>query len=121
VRLLLAGLLLGAAGALLFTLTTRPQLVLAGICIAGIGLAPIFPVTVSIYSDELSARATRSASLVFTIANVGGALFPWLIGRVSTSMSGLRYGMLVPLGCIAAMLVLQSRLSATLRRGARVL
>jgi len=90
--------------------------VLAGICIAGIGLAPIFPVTVSIYSDELSSTATRSASLVFTIANVGGALFPWLIGRVSTSMNGLRYGMLVPLACIAAMLVLQSRLSATLRR-----
>ena len=118
VRLLLAGLLLAAAGALLFTITARPPLVLAGICIAGIGLAPIFPVTVSIYSDELSSTATRSASLVFTIANVGGALFPWLIGRVSTSMNGLRYGMLVPLACIAAMLVLQSRLSATLRTGA---
>ena len=114
-RLLIAGLLLGAAGAALFTLAPLPAEVLAGICIAGIGLAPIFPVTVSLYSDELGPAATNSAAILFAIADVGGALFPWLIGRVSTSMNDLRYGMAVPLACIAAMLLITTRLTRTMR------
>jgi FHS family glucose/mannose:H+ symporter-like MFS transporter len=114
-RLLLCGLLVGAAGAALFTFAPLPPEVLAGICIAGIGLAPIFPVTVSLYSDELGAAATNSAAVLFAIADVGGAVFPWLIGRVSTSMNDLRYGMAVPLACIAAMLIIMTRLSRTMR------
>ena len=114
-RLLISGLLLGAAGAALFTLAPRPAEVLTGICIAGIGLAPIFPVTVSLYSDELGPAATNSAAILFAVADVGGAVFPWLIGRVSTSMNDLRYGMAVPLACIAAMLLITTRLSRTMR------
>ena len=116
-RLLLCGLLIGAAGALLFTIAPiTPAVVLGGICIAGIGLAPIFPVVVSIYSDELGVATTRSAGLVFGLANLGGATFPWLIGRVSTTLNGLRYGMLVPLACIAIMLLIAKRSNALLRR-----
>ena len=115
IRLLLAGLILGAAGALLFTLSTGPLTVLAGICIAGIGLAPLFPVTVSIYSNELGKAATRWAGLIFAVGNLGGATFPWLIGRISTSTHALRNGMLVPLVCIAVMLVVQSRLGRVAR------
>jgi len=115
IRLLLAGLIFGAAGALLFTLSTGPLTVLAGICIAGIGLAPLFPVTVSIYSNELGKAATRWAGLIFAVGNLGGATFPWLIGRISTSTHALRNGMLVPLVCIAVMLVVQSRLGRVAR------
>ena len=115
-RLLFAGMAVGAAGSLLFTIAPQPAQVLAGICIAGIGMAPMFPVAVSIYSDELGAATTRSAGLVFAIANVGGITFPWLIGEVSTRAQGLRYGMLVPFACIAAMLVIATRLKGLLRK-----
>jgi len=115
-RLVFAGLLIGAAGALLFSISPGMPQVLGGICIAGIGLAPMFPVVVSIYSDELGAAAVRNAALVFAVANLGGVVAPWLIGEVSTRLGDLRYGMLVPLGCIAAMLVIANRLSALLRR-----
>lgn len=115
-RLLFAGMAVGAAGSLLFTIAPQPAQVLAGICIAGIGMAPMFPVAVSIYSDELGAATTRSAGLVFAIANVGGITFPWLIGEVSTRMQALRYGMLVPFACIATMLVIATRLNVLLRK-----
>jgi MFS transporter, FHS family, glucose/mannose:H+ symporter len=114
IRLLMGGLVLGSLGALLFTISTSPATVLTGICIAGIGLAPIFPVTVSIYSNELGPAATRTAGLIFAVGNLGGATFPWLVGRVSTTMNGLRSGMLVPLACIAVLLIVANRLKLTL-------
>lgn len=115
-RLLTAGMLIGAAGTLLFIIAPGPPLVLAGICIAGIGMAPMFPVVVSIYSNELGAATTRSAGVVFAIANLGGVTFPWLIGEISTRMHGLRYGMLVPFACIATMFVLATRLKVLLSK-----
>jgi len=115
IRLLLVGLIVAAIGALLFTLSPSPATVLPGICIAGIGLAPLFPVAVSIYSNELGPAATNTASAIFAVGNLGGATFPWLVGRVSTTMNGLRPGMLVPLVCIAIQLVVANRLSRITR------
>lgn len=90
-----------------------PVVLLAGACCTGLALAPIFPLTISLFMA--SAGETENAGWVFAIAGFGGAVLPWIMGLVSTGTHSLRAGLLVCLGADAAMLLL-SLLIVLLRR-----
>jgi FHS family glucose/mannose:H+ symporter-like MFS transporter len=102
--LLMSGLVLAAAGtsALLWVGTFRGAAIVA--TVSGLGLACIYPLLVAWMVAYYGKRARRTGSLMFALANVGGAVMPWLVGFTSTRAGSLRTGLLVPvIGCLVMM------------------
>jgi fucose permease len=70
----------------------------------GLALAPFFPSTFAIL---MASRPTaREAALILAVSGLGAALFPWLMGVVSTHSGSLRIAMAVPLGLALTLLLL---------------
>jgi FHS family glucose/mannose:H+ symporter-like MFS transporter len=99
------GLIAGAfIGILLVVEAHSAAVLLAGACCAGLALAPIFPLTISLFLAR--AGETRNAGWVFAVAGFGGAALPWITGVVSTSTHSLRTGLMVTLVADLGMLLL---------------
>jgi fucose permease len=79
---------------------------LAGASVAGLGLAAVYPITISLLSREFGEAASRVGSVMFTMANFGGAFLPWLLGYSSNRFGSVRAGMVVPLIAGASMCAL---------------
>lgn len=73
---------------------------------AGLGLSSVYPITISFLSREFGPNASRVGSLAFSIANIGGASMPWLVGISSTRFNTLKAGLAVPLIGAALMYLL---------------
>jgi MFS transporter, FHS family, glucose/mannose:H+ symporter len=65
--------------------------------VAGFGLAAVYPITISLLPREFGDSATRVGTIMFTTANLGGSLLPFLVGLCSNRFHNLRIGLLVPL------------------------
>jgi fucose permease len=98
----LSSALLG--GALLVSAHTIAT-VIAGSLLAGLGLASIFPISVSLFPLWFGDSARRASGAVFGSGNMGGAILPWVVGRVSDHAHSLRAGFLVPLAGVTSMLI----------------
>jgi fucose permease len=114
--LVITGLVLSALGTTCLLLaTTRPQVIL-GVVLAGFGLASVYPIFISWLSKWYGERARRLGGVMFSVAALGGATMPWMVGLVSQRSNSLRVGLLVPLfGCLAMTLlvaVLRRRIAA---------
>lgn len=114
---LLLGLALAGVsnGALLFLARMSG----AAICLigAGLGFACVFPLLVSSLVEQYGERARRVGSIVFALANLGGASIPWLVGFTSSHVGSLRAGLVVPLiSCVLILSLLPLLGSPTLMR-----
>jgi fucose permease len=101
---LLPSVLLGlVAVAVLIQPCSSAEMVAAAVG-AGLGLGPVFPITVS----RLLARIAdqRHTGWAFATCSGGGAVLPWLTGLVSTRTESLRTGFAVPAAAMALILVL---------------
>jgi len=98
------GLLLACAGMATLIFSHKIAGVAASAAVAGLGLAAVYPITISLLSHEFGAAATRVGSIMFTMANLGGASLPWLVGFFSTRFTDLRVGLAVPLAAALVML-----------------
>jgi fucose permease len=84
-------------------------LVLMSAATIGLGLAAIYPITISLLTNCFGPMAARVGSVMFMLASFGAACMPWLVGVTSTKMSSLKFGLMIPLlGCVL-MLVLYMR------------
>jgi fucose permease len=80
---------------------TIASLIIA-VTVTGLGLASVFPITISLLPLRFGGMAPRIAGVMFALAGLGGATLPWLVGSVSIKFGGLKTGLLVPwLGCVA--------------------
>ena len=70
-------------------------LLFAGTTLIGLSYGPIFPTTLAIAGDRYPDRAGTVFGLLFSIALIGGMMFPWAVGQVSQGVS-VRGGMVVP-------------------------
>jgi FHS family glucose/mannose:H+ symporter-like MFS transporter len=110
--LVITGLVISALGTTsLLLAATRSQVILA-VVLAGFGLASVYPIFISWLSKWYGERARRLGGVMFSMAAVGGATMPWLVGFISQHANSLRVGLLVPLCGCAAMI----GLVAVLRR-----
>ncbi|MCU1272237.1 MAG: hypothetical protein JWN74_3531 [Acidobacteriaceae bacterium] len=100
-----AGLGVAMLGGLALVAAHGIKLVVVGAVLAGLGLASIFPISVSLLPGWFGASARRASGAVFASGNVGGAVVPWFMGEVSTHAAGLRAAFVVPLLGVSAMLV----------------
>jgi MFS transporter, FHS family, glucose/mannose:H+ symporter len=90
------GVALASVGIVFLLAAKAIAIIIIGASLAGLGLASVFPINVSLLSHWFGETATRVSGTIFSIGNLGGAVIPWLVGLISTHL-GLRFGFLVPL------------------------
>jgi fucose permease len=85
--------------------TTRSGALLSLDCLLlGLTLSPFFPSTFAILMAQ---RPTaREAGFILAVSGLGAALFPWMMGVVSTQSGSLRIAMAVPFALALALLLL---------------
>ena len=105
VTVALGGILLAAAGQILFITGRSPLTLFAGAFLAGLGLASLYPIYIAWLSKWFGQRARRVGGVMFALAAGGASTMPPLVGVVSHLTESLRYGLLVPLGGCVVMLV----------------
>jgi fucose permease len=101
-----AGLSVACLGMAGLILSRTMPLVVVSVSVAGLGLAAIYPITIARLSQEFGPAAARAGSIMFTVANFGGASLPWLVGYASHRFHDLRVGLAVPLTAAVLMYVL---------------
>jgi len=106
-RLSIAGTM---AGVLLLVMAHSPFTLMAGAACTGLALAPVFPLTLSLFLGR--AGEAPNAGWVFAAAGYGGMVFPLLTGLISSGAHSLRVGLLAALAAAAGMLLLAFRLTA---------
>jgi fucose permease len=104
-----AGLLIACVGMAGLLLSRTMPLVVASVSVAGLGLAAVYPITISRLSEEFGPATARVGSIMFTMANLGGASLPWVVGYASHHFNDLRAGLGVPLACTVLMYLLYRR------------
>lgn len=104
-------LVLSALGVGILLLVASPELVVVGSGLCGLGLAPVFPLTVSFLAERTAGG--RAGGWVFAFAGLGGAALPWVSGRVAEAASGVQSSFVVPLVGVAVL----AAIFASLRSG----
>jgi MFS transporter, FHS family, glucose/mannose:H+ symporter len=106
-RLLTISLFFAVLSILLLLMSRTPVTSLTAAALAGLMLAPAFPLCIS---RVLSIASRPSESRwIFATSGLGGAVFPWMTGQIATDRSSLRAGLLIPLLACCAMLLLHLR------------
>jgi MFS transporter, FHS family, glucose/mannose:H+ symporter len=96
-RVLQAGYAAGVAGIALMLLTSALAGVIAGALITGLSFATLYPITVARLSERYGVAARTIGALMFSLASIGPAVLPWMVGVISHNTGSLRTGLLVPL------------------------
>jgi fucose permease len=87
----------------LLTLHSLPIVMLSA-AVAGLSMAPVFPVVVAIFMALTSdAAQTR---WMFAISGLGSATLPWATGQLAEHTGSLHTGLFVPLFALGVMLVM---------------
>jgi fucose permease len=95
--LVLGALSLVAIGTTVLIFSAALKAAIAGVFLAGLGCASIYPIYIAWLSKWYRARAKRIGGFLFALASLGGAAGPWLVGIFSQFSGSLRVGFLVPL------------------------
>jgi FHS family glucose/mannose:H+ symporter-like MFS transporter len=103
-KVLIASPVAAALGLSLLLSPHSRTVALAAVVLAGVGCAPIFPLSVA----RLLARIGRSrhSGWIFAICGFGGAVIPWLTGLVSAHTGSLRTAFIVPLAAVGGIFLL---------------
>jgi fucose permease len=105
VTVAVGGILLAAAGELLFLAARSPVTLFAGAFFAGLGLASLYPIYIAWLSKWFGTRARKVGGVMFALAAGGASTMPALVGVVSHFAGSLRIGLLVPVAGCAVMLM----------------
>ncbi|MDQ1450637.1 MAG: transporter, family, glucose/mannose:H+ symporter [Acidobacteriaceae bacterium] len=92
-----------AGVAALLTLHSLPAVMLSA-AVAGLSMAPIFPICVSIFMALTSDPA--QTRWMFAVAGLGSATLPWATGQLAAGTGSLQTGLLVPLLALGLMLLM---------------
>ena len=109
-----ASLLVAGAGAIGLFLADSQATVAVSAILAGLGLAALFPLNVSILAAVTTSNRAHVAGFLMAFGGFGGALLPWLTGRLSRGSGptaqdlagSLSRGFLVPIAGLAILAVL---------------
>ncbi len=105
-KCVVGGLLLALMGAGGLLVARSVWGVTMSVAMAGLGLAPIFPILVAWLSENTRELARRLGGVLFALGGLGGATLPWLVGIASAQLESLRMGLVVPLFGLALMMLL---------------
>lgn len=105
-RVLQIGYGAGAGGIALMVLVPSIAGVIGGALITGLSFATIYPITVAQLSQRFGVAARSIGAVLFSLASVGPAVIPWLVGIVSHATGSLRAGLLLPLAATAILFLI---------------
>ncbi len=100
-----AGYGAGAAGIGLMLWAPTLTGVIGGALITGLSFATLYPITVARLSHRFGVAARSIGAVMFSLAAVGPAVIPWMVGVISHSTGSLRAGLLLPLGATVILFV----------------
>jgi fucose permease len=92
-----AGYGVGVAGIGLLLWSSTLTGVIVATTITGLSYATMYPITVARLSHRFGVAARSIGAVMFSIAALGPAVLPWLVGVISQSTGNLRAGLAVPL------------------------
>ncbi|MGA2353500.1 MAG: MFS transporter [Terriglobales bacterium] len=96
-QVLRAGYATAAAGIVMMLWSPSLAGVIVGALITGLSYATLYPITVARLSQRFGVAARSIGAVMFSLASIGPALLPWMVGVVSHSTGSLRAGLLLPL------------------------
>jgi len=105
-RVLRAGFGAGSAGIALMLWAPSLAGVIAGSLITGLSFATMYPITVARLSQRFGVAARSIGAIMFSLASLGPAVIPWLVGIISHSTGSLRAGLLLPLAATVILFVI---------------
>ena len=97
-RVLRAGYAAGAFGIGLMLWAPSLAGVIVGALITGLSFSTLYPITVARLSQRFGVAARSIGAVMFSLASLGPAVIPWLVGVISHNTGSLRDGLLLPLG-----------------------
>jgi len=112
--MVLIGMVVAVGGLVVILLGTTIVPVLIGVGLTGLGLAPVFPTTIALFTERFGPDANRLTGTLFILAGLGAAVFPWLVGLASSHYGTLRAGLVVPLIGGSVMIVFHAAIMRTL-------
>ena len=95
-RVLQAGYGIAVIGIGFLLRTSTLTGVMVSAVITGLSFATVYPITVARLSQRFGVGARSVGAVMFSIAALGPAVLPWLVGIVSQSSGSLRAGLAVP-------------------------
>jgi fucose permease len=99
---MIAGLSLATCATLILIVSRSVPLAFTVAAAGGLGLAPVFPITLARMARIITPSRPRLVGPLFSVTGMGSASLPWAVGYCSTLSQSLRVGYVVPLvGCIA--------------------
>jgi FHS family glucose/mannose:H+ symporter-like MFS transporter len=108
-RVLRAGFAMGSAGIVLMLWSSTLPGVISGALITGLSYSTLYPVTVARLSHRFGVAARSIGAFMFSLASIGPAVIPWMVGVTSQSTGSLRAGLALPLGATVILLLIHLR------------
>jgi fucose permease len=105
-RVLRAGFAAAAAGIVLMLWAPALAGVIAGALITGLSFATLYPITVARFSHRFGVAARSIGAVMFSLASLGPAVIPWMVGVISHATGSLRAGLLLPLAATVVLLLI---------------
>jgi FHS family glucose/mannose:H+ symporter-like MFS transporter len=96
-RVLRIGYAMASAGIVLMLWASALSGVIIGALITGLSFATLYPITVARLSQRFGVAARSIGAFMFSLASVGPAVIPWLVGVISQTTGSLRSGLFLPL------------------------
>src|ERR1700722_10263265 len=87
----------GAAGIIIILSASALPGVIAGALITGLSFSTLYPIAVAQLSERFGVAARTIGVVMFSLAALGPAVIPWLVGVISHATGSLRTGLLLPL------------------------
>ena len=103
-QLLTSSLTIAFIGILLLLVSRAPLAIVFSAILAGLMLAPIFPLCLA--NVLALTHDSPQSKWIFVIAGLGGAALPWMTGELSAHSGSLRVGLLVPVFALGTMIIL---------------
>lgn len=104
-RMVLASALGALLGCVVLISASSVAVMAAGVAFTGLSFAAIFPGILAMAGDRYARFAGTVFGLLFSMAVVGGMIFPWAIGHLGQSF-GVRSGLFLPIAGTAAIVLL---------------
>ena len=108
-RVLRAGFAAGSAGIVLMLWSSTLPGVIAGALITGLSYATLYPITVARLSHRFGVAARSIGAVMFSLASIGPAIIPWMVGITSQSTGSLRAGLALPLAATVILFLIHLR------------
>jgi fucose permease len=87
-------------------LTSALPAVIGGALITGLSFATLYPITVALFSQRFGVAARSIGAVMFSLASVGPAVIPWMVGVISHATGSLRAGLLLPFAATVILFLL---------------